>query len=88
MVNRTHNLYIEEVRSWMKLLNIVFSNNLVIHWSPLDRIVSKNYIGKLTTITKETNGEIDDGHYGEIGNIQLANEFMRMIKSNTSMKLI
>lgn len=88
LVNRTHNLYIEEVRSWMKLLNIVFSNNLVIHWSPLDRIVSKNYIGKLTTITKETNGEIDDGHYGEIGNIQLANEFMRMIKSNTNMKLI
>ena len=88
LINRTKTKYASEVHSWIKLLNIAFPNNLIIHWSPLDRIVSKNYIGNLTNITKETNEEIVNGHYGEVGHIQLANEFIRMIKSNTNMKLI
>ena len=88
LINRTKTKYASEVHSWIKLLNITFPNNLIIHWSPLDRIVSKNYIGNLTNITNETNEEIVNGHYGEVGHIQLANEFIRMIKSNTNMKLI
>jgi hypothetical protein len=88
LINRTKTKYASEVHSWIKLLNIAFPNNLIIHWSPLDRIVSKNYIGNVTNITKETNEEIVNGHYGEVGHIQLANEFIRMIKSNTNIKLI
>ena len=88
LINRTKSKYVSEVHSWIKLLNITFANNLIIHWSPLDREVSKNYIGELTNITKETNEEIINGHYGEIGHMQLANEFIKMIKSNTNMKLI
>jgi hypothetical protein len=88
LINRTHSKYTNEVHSWIKLLNITFANNLIIHWSPLDRGVSKNYIGNLANITKETNGEIDNGHYGEVGHIQLANIFSGMINSNTSIRII
>jgi len=83
LINRTKAKYAYEVHSWIKLLNIAFPNNLIIHWSPLDRIVSKNYIGNLTNITKETNKNIINDHYGEVGHRQLAKIFIDMINSNT-----
>lgn len=88
LINRTKVKYAHEVHSWIKLLNLTFSNNLIIHWSPLDRIVSKNYIGNLTNITKETNGLINDGHYGEVGHLQLATIFIDMINANTNIRLL
>ena len=88
LINRTKLKYTDEVHSWIKLLNIAFPNNLVIHWSPLDRDVSKSYIENLTKIYNESNGLIDDGHYGEVGHTQLANIFSSMIKSNTSIRII
>jgi hypothetical protein len=88
LINRTKERYTEEVCSWIKLLNTTFSNNLIINWSALDRGVSKNYIANLTTIRDESGGIIDDGHYGEVGHIQLANEFSGMINSNTSIRMI
>jgi len=88
LINRTKLKYTDEVHSWIKLLNIAFPNNLVIHWSPLDRGVGKNYIENLTKIYNESNGLIDDVHYGEVGHTQLANIFSSMIKSNTSIRII
>ena len=88
LVNRTHNLYIEEVRSWLKLLNYTFSNNTIIHWSALEYTAVHNYFRNLPTIRLETNGEIDDNHYCEEGHIQLANEFMKMLSENRTRRLI
>jgi hypothetical protein len=88
LVNRTHNLYIEEVRSWLKLLNYTFSNNTIIHWSALEYTAAHNYFRNLPTIRLETNGEIDDNHYCEEGHIQLANEFMKMLSENRTRRLI
>jgi hypothetical protein len=88
LANRTHNLYMEEVNSWMKLLNFTFSNNKIIHWTPFTPGVSHNYFRNLTTIRRETNGDIDDGHYSETGHIELANELMDMLSQNRTQKLI
>jgi hypothetical protein len=88
LVNRTHNLYIEEVRSWLKLLNYTFSNNTIIHWSALEYTAAHNYFRNLPTIRLETNGEIDDNHYCEEGHIQLANEFMKMLSENRTRRLM
>jgi len=88
MVNRTHKLYFEEVRSWQKLLDFTFSNNIIIHWSPFSGEHSPNYFKNLTNIRRETNNDIDDGHYSEIGHIELSDALMSMISQNRTKKLI
>jgi hypothetical protein len=88
LANRTNGVYMEEVNSWMKLLNFTFSNNTIIHWTPFLGGPSPNYFRNLTTIRRETNGDIDDGHYSEVGHIELANELMDMISQNRTQKLI
>ena len=88
MVNRTHSLYFEEVRSWQKLLNFTFSKNTIIHWSPFSGEHSPNYFRNLTTIRRETNNDIDDGHYSELGHIELSDALMSMISQNRTQRLI
>jgi lysophospholipase L1-like esterase len=88
LLNRDSEVYKNEVRSWIKLLNHTFQNNLLIHWSWVDNSVAPNYFGNIATIQTETNGTIDDGHYCEKGHIQLAKEFMDMISTNKNRRLI
>ena len=88
IVNRSHNLYFEEVHSWVKLLNFTFSNNILIHWSPFLGEHHHNYFRNLTTIRRETNNDIDDGHYSEMGHIELANALMGMISEKRTKKII
>lgn len=88
LVNRTHNLYINEVRSWIKLLNHTFSNNTLIHWSPLEYSITMNHFKGIQTIRKETGGSIDDGHYSENGHNELARILMSMIHSNKIRNII
>lgn len=88
LVNRTHNLYIDEVRSWIKLLDYTFSNNTLIHWSPLEYGAAKNHFKHLETIRTETNGVIDDGHYSESGHKELGKILMDMIYNNKKRNLI
>lgn len=88
LINRDCELYKDEVRSWIKLLNHTFRNNLLIHWSWLKNSAAPNYFGNITTIKDETNSELSDGHYGEVGHSQLAKELMSMISMNQTRRLI
>lgn len=85
LLNRDNWKYKEELRSWMKLLDYAFPNNLLIHWS-WRRGVATNYFRNITTIRTETNNEIDDGHYGEEGHNELAKILMDMITTNNRNK--
>jgi hypothetical protein len=84
LINRTNLKYTNEVHSWIKLLRKTFSNNLMINWSTMDENISNNYVWDIPKIVDETNGEIQDGHYGEIGHMKLSDIFTDMINSNTS----
>ena len=86
LVNRDNELYKDEVRSWMKLLDYTFPNNVLIHWSWRDFI--PNYFGDISTIFDETNGLINDNHFGEEGHTQLAKRLIDMITNNQSRRLI
>ncbi len=86
-VNRTHNLYIEEVCSWVRLLNYTFSKNIIIHWSPFQEM-PYNYFSGIERIGIETNGILDDSHYSEKGHQMLSDELILMISQNRTKKLI
>lgn len=70
MINRNnnYNLYMNEINSFIKIINYTFKNNKIIHWS------WKNFNNKVdltfeiyrwNTILDETNGEINDYHLNE-----------------------
>jgi len=86
-VNRIHSLYVEEVNSWMKLLNYAFSKNNIIHWSPFEGM-THNFFAGIEQIKIETNWELDDSHYSEKGQQMLSDELLFMISQNRNKKLI
>jgi hypothetical protein len=79
MINRNSLLYINEVNNWVKLLNRTFKYNKIIHWSPFIENINGLYINSLNKITIETNGEINNEHYSETGQRELANIFFEKI---------
>ena len=90
LYNRKSFKYVEEVINWTKLIDKAFINNKVIHWSPFGDFGSINSIRGCDRIYQETNGEVADGHYSEIGQNELADELLRIIevKKNTKNNLI
>ncbi len=82
LVNRGDStLYTDEVNSWIEFINLHFKNNEVIHWTQFNKEFNAHRLDLFTTITKETNGEIFDRHYGEIGQKELAGYFIKLLKA-------
>lgn len=81
--------YVDEINSWIKLINLYLKNNKVIHWNwdglSYDTKINGYHLNKFETIYKETNGVINDIHYSESGHKDLAEFFINKI---TSHKLI
>jgi hypothetical protein len=83
-VNRNHPIYINELNNYIKLINFAFPKNKVIHWSPfyLDREgLNTTFLttNEYQTISEETNGVVDDAHFGENGHITLAKNIINAI---------
>ena len=80
-VNRLSKVYIEELNIWINFFNHVIRDFQVISWSnfnlgKLDSI----FIHGVEQIKKETNGEINDWHFSEKGQKQLAETLLDEIK--------
>jgi hypothetical protein len=87
-VNRLNNLYLEEVKSWEKIIRKALPNNKILFWSPFDEIYGHGKIVKsLETITMETNKEIVDPHFSENGHILLSEILLSEI-NNTKKSFI
>lgn len=95
-VNRNTKPYIEELNNIIKLLNFVFKNNKIIHWSPFGQDsdglnTTTNSLVGLEIISKETNGDIIDSHFSENAHRLISNQFIdvinnyELIKSNKSL---
>lgn len=81
LINRTSMKYVEEVMSWSKLISHICKNKKIIQWTINDFPTNENinFInGDFQTIITESKGKINDKHFSERGNIDLAN-FMRTI---------
>lgn len=90
LVNRQHPLHLTEIRSWIKLLDLTFHKNMVIHWSPFHNNISNHSFGcaKYEKIKFETNGKLNDGHFSEKGQFDLAKDLMEIINKTKSKKII
>jgi hypothetical protein len=99
LVNRSHPLYFTELLSLIDLIRFALIEYNVYFWSICDPIIKEpgiinltkmGYVyknGNMTNITQETNGVVDDGHFGEKGNRVLAELFYRFFNETNEEKI-
>jgi hypothetical protein len=83
LLNRDDIRYCNEVNSWIKLLNNLDKN--IIHWTPFDQRLDCMFLSKFETIVTETNGDLNDWHFSENGNLQLSDLFINKFKNKNKM---
>jgi hypothetical protein len=77
---RDSKLYTDEVLGWQKLIKRALSNNKIIFWSYFPEFANKGlvdykyWMGKSPSLSirSETNGVVADEHFGENGNLVIA----------------
>ena len=77
-----------EIKSFVNLINKALPKN-TIHWTPFNAWIRKRdqsmfwipYWQTTTDIRKETNGEIDDGHFSETGHIDIGKQMIEWFKN-------
>jgi len=87
-VNRDTSLYQHEVIHWIKLLNKTFKTNTIIHWTHAMHGTNLWNFGQCNRIITETKGEVNDGHYSEIGHIELADALMSIMDSKINKRFL
>jgi hypothetical protein len=80
LVNREHYLYKEELYTKVEFLNFLFKDMKLIQWTPFSYGDIK-VLGyrNINTILNETNGELEDGHYSEIGHVEVSKKFIDIL---------
>lgn len=87
-VNRDTKPYQHEVIHWIKLLNKTFKSNIIMHWTHAFHGTNLWNFGQCNRIITETNGEVNDGHYSEIGHIELADALMAIMDSKINKRFL
>ena len=86
-INRNENisLYINEINSFIKIINKALSSNTIIHWTPFYESKKNGLnvisIPLLERIEDETNLEITDAHFSERAHLLLSEYFLNIIKN-------
>ena len=91
-VNRNNSIYINELNNYIKLINFSFPNHKVIQWSPfyLDREGLNTTFpttNEYETVREETNGIVNDEHFGENGHREVAKNIINAINNYETKKL-
>lgn len=99
LANRTHPLFLSELYASIDLVKFALRGYKVYFWSVVEPISLRPGIinpknlgqtyskGNFTTIRFETNGKVDDGHFGENGNEALADAFYSFITETDNRKI-
>ncbi len=90
LINKESSLYVDEVYNWGNLINTATKGAKTIQWSWHESFnkVGILYITGYQAIRKETNGEVDDGHWNESSHYKLADYFMQLISTGNKTKLL
>jgi hypothetical protein len=92
LVNRTNDAYFEEFKTRFNFLNWALKDYTFIQWTPFIANLNtiKYYNPFVKEITKnirlETNSEVNDTHFSEIGHIEMADHFMSLINDQEARK--
>lgn len=96
LVNRSHVNYIKEHNKIIKMIRFLFKPNTIVQWSPFcmnncdDGMKVENIILDIQNIRDETGGDVDDGHFSEKTQRDLAEKLLAILDKggNISNKLI
>jgi len=87
LTNRSHPLFAKEFEHQINLIKLALTGYKLYFWTPFDplreargviNLMKLGYLykkGNITSINQETDGVISDGHFGEKGNLLLAELF-------------
>jgi len=90
LLNRSHVNYIKEHNKTIKMISFLFKKNTVVQWSPFymnnssDGIKVENIILNIQNIRDETNGDVDDGHFSEKTQIEVAEKLLAILDKGGS----
>jgi hypothetical protein len=85
MFNRSNDLYISELESWINLINTSFKNNKILHWTWDNRKINKCVnirLENFENITLETNNYINDKHLSELGQRDISEYMIKLLTNN------
>ena len=82
VINRSHELYIKEINWWMYMIEHVMKPRKCLFWSPFKPLYEFNvlYFDGIETIKNETDGYINDIHFSENGQKNIADSLIEHIK--------
>lgn len=82
VINRNHKLYINEINWWMIMIEHVMKPRKCLFWSPFKPIDEFNvlYFDGIETVKSETGGYINDIHFSENGQKNIADLLIQHIK--------
>lgn len=93
LLNREKPRYINELNNFIEFINTICSNKKVIHWTPFVDNFTKSkvrlncfFFPHMEKIDTETNGELNDSHFSEMGHQKLASELVEIILNNKKPK--
>lgn len=85
LFNRSNDLYIYELESWVNLINTSFKNNKILHWTwdnrKINGCVNIN-VEKFENITLETNYCINDKHWSEMGHKDVSEYMIKLLMNS------
>lgn len=86
LVHRDHDKFIGEINSWIKVITLFLKSidASVIHWTTFDTKINAKYVFNVDKVKDETNGLINDGHFSEIGQLELANILNNMYNNQNN----
>jgi hypothetical protein len=85
MFNRSNNLYISELESWINLINTSFKNNKVLHWTWDNRKVNgcvNIHLGSFENIKLETGNDVNDMHWSELGQKDVSEYMIKLLNGD------
>jgi hypothetical protein len=88
LIHRDNVKFVEEVNSWITLIDNFLVNVNHVHWTIFDDRIKAHMIRGLNTIKNETNGDVDDGHFSEEGQFQLSEKLIHLLSIKNKNTLI
>lgn len=82
LFNRSNDLYISELESWINLINTSFKQNKVLHWTWDNRKINGCInipLENFENITLETTNYINDNHLSELGQKNISEYMVKLL---------